>query len=83
MGENTTKIIGTDLTASPSGYRVSFVPGALEVSARLVTPEEARNLMKAIRAGITALEDTTDGDMDEPLRLTKRASDVLAPRKPA
>ena len=60
------------VTAAPTGYRVSVVPGALEVSARLVTPEEARNLMKALRAGIAALEDTTEGDMDEPLRLTKR-----------
>ena len=59
-------------SAVPTGYRVSVVPGALEVSARLVTPEEARNLMKALRAGIAALEDTTEGDMDEPLRLTKR-----------
>jgi hypothetical protein len=84
MGENTTKSSGTDPTVAPTGYRVSFVPGVLEVSARLVTPEEARNLMKAIRAGIAALEDTADGDMDEPLRLTKRAADVsLASRKPA
>jgi hypothetical protein len=60
------------VTAAPTGYRVSVVPGALEVSARLVNPEEARNLMKALRAGIAALEDTTEGDMDEPLRLTKR-----------
>jgi hypothetical protein len=102
MSENTTstKNNGTapdtpTVTAAPTGYRMSVVPGALEVSARLVTPEEARNLMKALRAGIAALEDTTEGDMDEPLRLTKRlpvdtapikssvAGVSLAPRKPA
>ena len=56
--------------ASAPSYRVSVVPGALEVTARLVTPEEARNLMKVLRAGIAALEDTTEGDMDKPLNLT-------------
>jgi hypothetical protein len=59
------------VTAPPSGYRVSVVPGALEVSARLVNPEEARNLVKVLRAGIVALEETSDGDMDKPLNLTK------------
>jgi hypothetical protein len=50
MSENTTsaKSNGTEasiptVTVAPTGYRVSIVPGALEVSARLVTPEEARN----------------------------------------
>jgi hypothetical protein len=38
--------------AVPTGYRVAVVPGALEVSARLGTPEEVRNLMKVLRAGI-------------------------------
>ena len=55
--------------AMPTGYRVAVVPGAVEVSARLVSPEEIRNLMKVLRAGIVALEDTTDGDMDAPLNL--------------
>jgi hypothetical protein len=57
--------------AMPTGYRVAVVPGAIDVSARLSTPEEIRNLMKVLRAGITILEDTTDGDMDKPLSLTK------------
>jgi hypothetical protein len=66
---NRTEPTTQTVTAAPTGYRVSVVPGALEVSARLVTPEEARNLVKVLRAGITALEDTAEGDMDEPLML--------------
>jgi hypothetical protein len=53
--------------AMPTGYRVSIVPGAVEVSARLVTPEEIRNLIKVLQAGLSALESTTDGDMDAPM----------------
>jgi hypothetical protein len=68
--------------AMPIGYRVAVVPGAIEISARLVTPEEIRNLMKVLRAGITILEDTTDGDMDKPLTLSNRVAAVGgAPRK--
>src|SRR4051794_38074405 len=55
--------------AMPTGYRVAIVPGAVEVSARLVSPEEIRNLMKVLRAGIIALEDRADGDVDAPLNL--------------
>jgi hypothetical protein len=66
----------------PTGYRVAVVPGALEISARLVNPEEIRNLMKVLRAGITILEDTTDGDMDKPLTLSNRVAAVGgAPRR--
>jgi len=57
------------------------VPGALEISARLGTPEEVRNLMKVLRAGILILEDTAEGDMDEPLSLTKRMAGIVAPSK--
>ena len=68
--------------AMPTGYRVAVVPGALEISARLVNPEEIRNLMKVLRAGIAILEDTTDGDMDKPLTLSNRVAAVGgAPRK--
>jgi len=42
----------------PTGYRVAVVPGAIEVSARLCTPEDVRNLMKVLRAGYAILEDT-------------------------
>jgi hypothetical protein len=72
------KSSGTEPSAVPTGYRVSVVPGALEVSARLGTPEEVRNLMKVLRAGMIILEDTTEGDMDEPLNLTKRVAAVGA-----
>ena len=65
---------GTEPSGPPTGYRVSVVPGALEISARLSTPEEVRNLMKVLRAGLTILEDTADGNMDKPLSLTKRVA---------
>jgi hypothetical protein len=48
------------------GYRVAIVPGAVEVSAHLGSPEEIRNLVKVLRGCIVAIEDTTDGDMDYP-----------------
>jgi hypothetical protein len=64
----------------PTGYRVAVVPGALEISARIGTPEEVRNLMKVLRAGILILEDTTEGDMDEPLRLTRRVAGIAPPK---
>jgi hypothetical protein len=68
--------------AMPTGYRVAVVPGALEISARLATPKEIRNLMKVLRAGITILEDTIDRDMDKPLNLTNRVAAVgTAPSK--
>jgi hypothetical protein len=69
-------------SAVPTGFRVCLVPGALEISARLATPEEVRSLMKVLRAGIVMLEDTTEGDMDEPVRLTKRVAQTpLLPSK--
>jgi hypothetical protein len=77
MSGNTASSKGNDVTepsGPPTGYRVSVVPGALEISARLGTPEEVRNLVKVLRAGLIILEDTTDGDMDEPLSLTKRVA---------
>jgi hypothetical protein len=64
--------------AMPTGYRVSIVPGAVEVSARLVTPEEIRNLIKVLQAGLSALENTTDGDMDASITLTRPAAKVGA-----
>ena len=62
--------------AMPTGYRVSIVPGAVEVTARLVTPEEIRNLIKVLQASFSALESTTDGDMDAPIPLTRPAPKV-------
>jgi hypothetical protein len=37
--------------------------------------------MKVLRAGILILEDTAEGDMDEPLSLTKRVAGTVAPSK--
>lgn len=37
-----------------------------------------RNLIKVLRAGYVILQDTTDGDMDEPLVLTKSIPKVSA-----
>ena len=68
------------VAAMPTGYRVAVVPGALEISARLGTPEEVRNLVKVLRAGILILENTAEGDMDEPLSLTKRVAGIVAPK---
>jgi hypothetical protein len=82
------KINGTEpstpvgATAVPTGYRVSLVPGALEVSARLVTAEELRNLVKILRASVVILEDAVEGDAGQPLNLTQRVAEVsTSPRK--
>jgi hypothetical protein len=40
-----------------------------------------RNLMKVLRAGILILEDTAEGDMEEPLSLRKRVAGIVAPSK--
>ena len=84
MGTDTASI-KTNLTetsthglAMHTGYRVSVVPGAIEVTARLVEPNEVRNLMKVLRAGCIILEETTDGDLDKPLTLTTPAPKVTA-----
>jgi hypothetical protein len=65
--------------AMPTGYRVAIVPGAVEVSARLGCPDEIRDLVKVLQGSIVAMEDTTDGDMDEPLNLTKHGRRIGAP----
>ena len=78
---NGTESSTSNAAAVPTGYRVAVVPGALEISARLGTPEEVRNLMKVLRAGILILEDTAEGDMDEPLSLTKRVAGIVATSK--
>jgi hypothetical protein len=51
-------------TAAPTGYRVSLVPGALEVSARLVSAQELRDLVKLLRAAIVILDDASEDDSD-------------------
>jgi hypothetical protein len=64
-------------TAAPTGYRVSIVPCALEVSARLATARELRDLVKVLRAAITILEDESEDDSDAP-SLAKRLSQAAA-----
>jgi hypothetical protein len=58
-------------TASPNtGYRVSIVPGALEVSARLASAEELRNLVKVLQASIAIYADAEEAS--SPVSLSKR-----------
>ena len=63
-------------TATPTGYRVAIVPGALEVSARLATADELRDLVKVLSASITILADAQD-DCDA-ASLTKRLAQTSA-----
>jgi hypothetical protein len=64
-------------TPAPTGYRVSIVPGALEVSARLGTAQELRNLVKVLNASIAILADESQ-DNSEAVSLTKRLSQATA-----
>jgi len=66
------------LTASamPTGYRVSVVPGAIEVSARLGGAGEVRELIKVLRAGIFVF--ATDGDAEIPENLSHRLAAIKA-----
>ena len=64
--------------AMPAGYRVAIVQGAVEVFARLVRPKEIRNLVKVLQGSIIAMEDTTEGDMDEPLNLTEQHAERIS-----
>jgi hypothetical protein len=63
-------------SATATGYRVSVVPGAIEVSARLGAAGEVRELMKVLRAGILVF--ATDGDADIPEPLTHRVAAIRA-----
>lgn len=36
--------------ASPTGYRISILPAALEISARLATADELHSLVKILQA---------------------------------
>jgi hypothetical protein len=72
MSENTAKespnAIGTQ-ASGPTGYRVFFVPGAIEVSARLASAEEVRSLAKLLQASIAIW---ADSESEPPLTLSKR-----------
>jgi hypothetical protein len=60
----------------PTGYHVGVVPGAIEVSARLGTPEEVRQLIKVLRASLLIFE--TDGDVDIPESFAHRVAAIRA-----
>jgi hypothetical protein len=62
--------------AMATGYRVSVVPGAIEVSARLGGPAEIRELIKVLRAGILVF--ATDVDVDIPETFTHRVAAIKA-----
>ena len=63
-------------SAVPTGYRVGVVPGAIEVSAHLSTPEEVRQLIKVLRAGILIF--APDAHADIPESLTHRVAALKA-----
>ena len=66
---------GTPAVTS-TGYRVAIVPGALEVSARLATADELRNLVRVLSASIAILADAEDEP--DPASLTKRLAQTNA-----
>jgi hypothetical protein len=59
----------------PTGYRVGFVPDAIEVSARLGTPQEVRQLIKVLRGSLLIF--ATDAE-DAPQTLTHRVEAIRA-----
>ena len=62
--------------AIPTGYRVGVVPNAIEVSARLGTPQEVCQLIKVLRASLLLFE--ADGDVDIPKTLAPRIAAIRA-----
>ena len=73
---NGTESTAPTASAMPTGYRVGVVPGAIEVSARLGTAEEVRQLIKVLRAGILIF--ATDGDVDIPESFNHRVAAIRA-----
>jgi hypothetical protein len=61
--------------APPTGYWVSIVPGAIEVSARLATVDELRGLVKALTASGAILSEGPAVEIDS---LSKRLSKASA-----
>ena len=60
---NGTESIAPTASAMSTGYRVGVVPGAIEVSARLGTAAEVRELIKVLRAGILIFADDDQADV--------------------
>ena len=73
---NGTETSALTASAMPTGYRVSVVPGAIEVSARLGAPGEVRELIKVLRAGILIF--SNDGEVDVPENFTHRVAAIRA-----
>ena len=73
---NETEPLELTVPAMPTGYRVSVVPDAIEVSARLGAAGEVRELIKVLRASILVF--ATDGDADVPEALTHRVAAIRA-----
>ena len=73
---NETEPLELTVSAMPTGYRVSVVPDAIEVSARLGGAGEVRELIKVLRAGILVF--ATDGDAGIPEALTHRVAAIRA-----
>ena len=63
-------------SATATGYRVSVVPGAIEVSARLGAAGEVRELIKILRVGILIF--ATDGDVDTSESFNHRVAAIKA-----
>jgi hypothetical protein len=63
-------------SAMATGYRVSVVPGAIEISARLGAASEVRELIKVLRAGILVF--AADGDVDIPENFNHRVAAIRA-----
>src|SRR4029079_10228551 len=73
---NGTESTAPTASAMPTGYRVGVVPGAIEVSARLGTAAEFRDLIRVFRAGILIFAD--DGDTDVPEKFAHRVAAIKA-----
>jgi hypothetical protein len=48
--------------AAPTGYRISILPAALEISARLATAEELHNLVKILQANAAIWANVTKNE---------------------
>jgi hypothetical protein len=71
---NGTESTAPTASAMPTGYRVGVVPGAIEVSARLGTPAEVREVIKVLRASLLIF--STDANVDDPESLTHRIAAI-------
>ena len=73
---NETEPLELTVSAMPTGYRVSVVPDAIEVSARLGAAGEVRDLIKVLRASLLVF--AADGDAEVPEALSHRVAAIRA-----